>query len=550
VGGVAWFPPENTTTAQWQPRSANLPLSSVTALTKVETLLLAGGAEGIALSRDGGFHWQQARLEDGVASVTAFAISPRFSEDQTAVAATLANGVLRSDDGGYTWTNATFGLESTEVTALVWSSGSTLLAAASDGLYRSSNAGRAWRRVYKAEEMGVDAIAMLPGGALLATLDGGGLLRSDDGGAHWSVDEAMLRDMHVVSLLVSANKTVLAGTTEQGLLRSTDQGATWQVVHTGNALSLAATQTMLYAGTEDGVCISEDDGCTWRELPCPPVHDLRHLFIHDQQPYVMGPYTGIVHAALDATWSSIANLPQPLTATAVAPDGALLLAGPDGLVRTSDAGQTQQTVIAGETGRVAHITFRPQGSTWHGWVGSADGRHVLRSRDAGATWQPLPAPFGILPLVALQAVPDCLFAATYDTRQYRVCIWYSVDDGETWERSAEAETRWPLVATCEQPALVSVANVLLQQHGSPGQWQKMAIGNDGSMIRRIISVQQERVTVLLVLNTTGIQRSEDAGATWRRDDAGLPLEQVRDIAATDTTLYALLDGGQVWQRAL
>ena len=149
TGGIAWYPgPIHENAAQsgnehplvdaplWQPRNSTLPISLVTALTYKEGLLLAGGVEGIAYSQDEGRHWQQAALEDGVASITAFALSPHFSVDQTAIAATMEMGILRTDDRGRSWKNASFGLESFEVTALAWASGATLLAATSDGIYR------------------------------------------------------------------------------------------------------------------------------------------------------------------------------------------------------------------------------------------------------------------------------------------------------------------------------------------------------------------------------------------------------------------------------
>ena len=145
TGGIAWYPGAphgNTSTIDgWQPRISTLSLSLVTALAYREGLLLAGGLEGIAYSLDGGMHWQSVALEDGAASITAFALSPQFAKDHTAVAATMENGVLRTDDGGRSWANASFGLESFEVTALAWFSASVLLAATSDGIYRSSNAG-------------------------------------------------------------------------------------------------------------------------------------------------------------------------------------------------------------------------------------------------------------------------------------------------------------------------------------------------------------------------------------------------------------------------
>ncbi len=170
-----------------------------------------------------------------------------------------------------------------------------------------------------------------------------------------------------------------------------------------------------------------------------------------------------------------------------------------------------------------------------------------------------------------------LLLATYDPRQYHVCIWSSIDDGETWERNIEADTQWPLVATCDDPPLMSISNVILLQDAT-GQWNKVSIGSDSSMIRRVVSLHGNETddrhncsgqdgedecdgnrgrdkfdpnnTILIALTTTGLHRSDDWGASWQQDHEDLPIEQIIDIAASTTDLYVLLAGGQVWKRSL
>jgi photosystem II stability/assembly factor-like uncharacterized protein len=594
TGGIAWYPgPTRGNAAQpgnehpqedtplWQPRNSTLPISLVTALTYKEGLLLAGGVEGIAYSRDEGRHWQQAALEDGVASITAFALSPHFRADQTAIAATMEHGILRTDDGGRSWTNASFGLESFEVTALAWSFGATLLATASDGIYRSSNAGRAWRRVYTGEELGIDTIVPLSEKTLLATMESGSLLRSPDAGIHWFIDDSGLQDVHILSLLfqpmqdVAVNKRtkelLFVGTFERGLLRSDDGGKNWETVYDGIALSLLMRDTILYAGTDSGISMSDDQGQTWHALPCPPIHDLRHLFIYEEQPLLTGTYAGIIHYT-GSSWDRVLNLPQTLTAVAIAPDGSLFLSSSDGLMHLSveavkghmgreagtqgrDAGTQGRDKSGPYGGQVNFMTFQQHGTSWQAWAASEDGTRLLHSNDEGATWQSLHPPFGILPLVALQALPQRLIAATYDPRQYHICIWSSLDDGETWERSIEADTQWPLVATNDDPPLMTISNIMILQD-AVGQWNKVSVGSDGGMIRRVVSMRRnghnktDTDTILFALTTTGLQHSDDWGASWQQDHKDLPIEQIIDIAANTTDLYILLTDGQVWKRML
>jgi photosystem II stability/assembly factor-like uncharacterized protein len=605
TGGVAWYPghpQENTPTIDgWQPRISTLSLSLVTALTYREGLLLAGGLEGIVYSLDGGMRWQQVALEDGAASIIAFALSPHFSKDRTAVAATMENGILRTDDGGRNWVNASFGLESFEVTTLAWFSASVLLAATSDGIYRSSNGGRAWRRVYEGEELSIDTIVSLSDRELLASQECEGLLRSTDGGAHWFLDENSLQDVHILSLFVEevdggdvvtpghntsgpydSGKVLFVGTLERGLLRSMDGGISWETVYNDTVLSFASGDGRLYAGTGDGVSCSDDVGHTWYDLPCPPVHDLCDLFVYEKQPMLTGAYAGIMRYT-GSDWKAFPDLPQGLTGIAIAPDGSLFVSSLDGLMRLSPAGKSEgdtsglygrRILIEGSDGQVSFIAFRQGDSSWQTWVASRDGTRLLRSDDEGTTWQSLRSPFGILPVVALEAMPERLIAATYDPRQYHVCIWSSTNDGETWERSIEADTQWPLVVTRDNPPLIAIGSIIVLQSAS-GQWKKVSMGNEGGMIRRVVSTRQNKDAgqsilaqdggdtpgrdksgpygnTLIALTTTGIQRSDDGGENWQQDQANkdLPVEQIIDIAGDDMNLYVLLAGGQVWKRPL
>lgn len=600
TGGIAWYtesrsndgPVQESAQSQQTDSSPDgwstriVPLSSVTALLYKNDLLLAGGLEGIAFSSDGGLHWERALQEDPDASITALAASPRFVDDDTLVAGTLAHGILRSEDRGRTWVSASFGLESFEVTALAWFSGSVVLAATSDGIYRSSDAGRAWRRVYLHDDLNVDALIYLSEKEILAAMETGGLLRSTDRGAHWSFDDA-LQEVHILSLFVDDRKAdntskqvagkaseptghrrLFAGTLERGLLRSDDKGATWEEVYQSTVISFAAGNKYLYAGTDSGVSRSDDGGYTWRTLSYPPVYDLAHLFIYEGQPMLMGPYAGLVRST-GSDWEAITDLHEALTSVALAPDGSLLTSSPTGLMRLpgseeAETGGERQMLVEGQEGQVSNITFRCKGASWQVWAASADGTRLLRSNDEGKTWQTLRNRFGVLPVVALQAMPDRIVAATYDPRQQRVCIWFSKDDGDNWERGIEAGTPWPVVAMHDDPPLITLGNIILIQNES-GKWQEVRVGNDGGMIRRVISVRQKEnntshassedatqstSTILFALTTTGIQRSDDGGASWRRDHEGAPVEQMIDIAASDTALYVFLVGGQVWRRSL
>lgn len=119
----------------WQLQVASLPLRSLTSLAWADDrLLLAGGIGGIARSTDRGQSWRQAALEESFASITAFAVSPRFSRELTILAATVNSGIVRSDDGGEKWFTANFGLQTFEINALLWNEDECVLAGTADGI--------------------------------------------------------------------------------------------------------------------------------------------------------------------------------------------------------------------------------------------------------------------------------------------------------------------------------------------------------------------------------------------------------------------------------
>lgn len=529
-GGVAWY-----AAGRWHPQIAGLPLTSVAALSYAGGWLLAGGANGIARSRDGGRTWQPARVPGTPGAVSALVASPRFAEDTTVLAATLGGGVLRSDDAGAHWRPANFGLQTGEITALAWSRGETVLAATTDGIYRSPNAGRAWRGCPESEGLPIAALVTLPDGTALAATEAGDLLRSTDDGRTWAPHGALPAGVQITALLATLD-AVLLGSLDRGILRSSDGGASWQAVAAGAVLALAAGHDICYAGTDSGMLVGANRGTTWAAAPHPPLHDLRKLLIGDTL-LVYGVHSTPLCLRAGGRWVPLHNVPLPLTGIAVGPDGALLAASPAGLARSTDGGQSWSTVVDGETGCMAHITFRSDGS---GWAASSDSTRLLRTRDGGRSWESLAAPFGVLPLAALLATADAVIAATYDPRRQVAQLWRSTDDGTTWARGAEIATDWPIVATHHCPALLTLGSYAFAERAA-GNWERVALGGG---VRRVVG----RGRALLALTTVGLLRSMDGGTTWARDDAGLPIEQVMDIALDEGGLYALLAGGQVVRR--
>lgn len=542
LGGVAWF----SEATGWDLRSAGLPVRPVHALALGGSYLLAGGEGGIARSPDRGLSWQPCLLPAGSSTITNIALSPAFLEDGTALAATLGSGILRSSDAGRTWQSANFGLRTQDVLALTWRSGDEVVAATDAGLYVSPNSGRAWRVESGTDEVISTSLAVFPDGMVFAATYSGQVLRSEVGSTAWTPLDGMPREVGSWTLATSPAGTVLLGSPDRGIWRSDDRGVHWFKIAHMPVLSLTISGKWIVVGTFDGFSQSEDGGSSWSRLPPTPLHDLHRLHVFDGCVLLTGTDSPPQRSKPDGGWMPLKGTPGTYSGTFMGPDGALFAGGPDGLVRSDDLGTKWKTVVTGLDGNLTHMTFMPDG---RGWAGLTPDGELLRAVDSGRSWVRLGAPFGVLPLVALQAYANpagraqtSLTAATYDQRLSVVTVWRSDDEGETWHRGGDTRTDWPVVATCGDPPVITIANVITVKQPD-GSWRQTPVGQTG--IRRVVSDGK----TLFALAGDALWRSDDFGASWERDDAGLPIERVADIALDDGRLYVFVAPDKVWERS-
>jgi hypothetical protein len=275
--------------------------------------------------------------------------------------------------------------------------------------------------------------------------------------------------------------------------------------------------------------------------------DLRRLLAVDGNVLVYGANTPPILRTSDNEWIVLEHCPLPLSGLFLSTERAIFASGPKGLFRSSDLGTSWDQLVAGPDGQVGQMTFLLDG---RGWAGVTPDNALLRTEDGGRTWERLPAPFGVLPVIALLAVPGpanraipTLTAATYDNRQQTVCLWRSDDGGARWVRGADSSTPWPVVATCAMPPLVAIGNTITVR-SIDGPWHQTAIGETG--IRRVVGYEES----LIALGIERLWRSEDVGLTWVRDDLQLPIDQVVDIAADSSGISVLLSGQRLWSRRL
>jgi photosystem II stability/assembly factor-like uncharacterized protein len=252
-----------------------------------------------------------------------------------------------------------------------------------------------------------------------------GLYRSDDAGSHWSLLDAPMKGSVVWTITIDPvdSSVIFVGTgtpSKPGIYRSTDAGTTWEhrpmeIVDecpnvgvprfTGIAVD-PINHRNVWVGLEvDGVRHSADGGDTWTKID----GQIPNLDVHNV----------LVTAGPPKTVFTVVN---------------------DDVYRSTDDGETWQPARARETfpwHYTREIVAKPDdpktvfvavGDATPGRIGT-----VMRSRDAGASWESLT--FSEQPNSAMWTVsippaePEMMFAASRYGYLYR-----SDDGGDSWRK--------------------------------------------------------------------------------------------------------------------
>jgi hypothetical protein len=201
---------------------------------------------GVFVSTNGAGTWAVASSGIRDSRVASITFAP--GQSSTLYAGTYGGGVYRSADGAQSWTASNAGLVASLIGAVVpdpFAAG-RVFAATSDGVAASSDFGATWADASQGlPTIPVTALVLLSGnGKLLAGTFGGGLFQSSDRGATWAASTSGLSDSYIASLASdpTSPSTVYAGTAHpftgsnpERIFKSTDGGASW-------------TQTSLSAG--------------------------------------------------------------------------------------------------------------------------------------------------------------------------------------------------------------------------------------------------------------------------------------------------------------
>lgn len=402
------------------------------------------------------------------------------------------------------------------------------------------------------------------------------LFRSDDYGQSWARIDPQENPYFVLEVTVSPRdaRSVYVLTTTQretALRHSADGGLTWDLLT--NSAPIGANSpvridpinpSLLYLSIEGTLVRSLDGGHTFepRGEGLPPEQDLRDLEIDPSAPARMwllaagNPDTVDLYRSTDAgaSWSlRRAGLPDILLDVAQLPGNshAAITTDSYNIFRTADDGaswvQVNRTPLPDRIVQLAVAANAP--ATWY-----ARGlTRVLKSEDAGATWQALrtvDAPLGARGFALDPRLGRRLYAATHGGGVLR-----SSDGGRSWRRPGRftapelaglvADPSRPgalFAATRYQPTVpISPYNDLFRSRDGGRSWTGLKAGA-GAALGTVTGALAQAVAPPFPLYAgieNGVAASFDAGGSWqaRRSLCGAPA-QLQVAPSDPATLYA------------
>ena len=425
------------------------------------------------VSRNGGNSWQHTPVGlDNISKITSAVVSPLYSIDQTVILTTASEGVYRSLDAGYSWTQANQGLNNLHLNnsaATVDNNGKVVLYVTGEqgGMYRSRNFGESWKEIIPVSTV-ISAFSISPG---------------------YSTDNTLLVSDGSGTLFISENQ----GNSFSALPLVTGVGRIQQIAFTPD-YSLSGE---VYIGSTTGLFYSSDRANSFTPVTA----------------YTAGSVSGL----------------------AISPgyvdDLTLFVTNPaQGVYKTTDAGKswtlhTIDKVLSGQTGNHYISIKLSDAYESDGIVFITMFEGLFRSDNGGVDWREQdPRPAGLIYDIALS--PDFIYDRKILVSTYGGGLYLTDNAGQNWR---SINVGLPELNTYQvafsggngvTPAMLATqGNNLLTTDNNGANWVAKAITDSlpAGCIPSAFELSPDYTTdntMYIGCRKDGLIRSQDAGTNW------------------------------------
>jgi photosystem II stability/assembly factor-like uncharacterized protein len=483
------------------------------------------------------------------------------------------------------WTSQ--GPEGGNTQALVVTRGQPSVAYAGvlQGVFKSVDGGRTWRRVSQAIRPQILSLAGDPGDPQTlyagttpsAETSLGGAFKTTDGGRTWRHLSLGNQIVTAVAISPAERRTVWAGTST-GLFVSRDAGASWTLVAGVPRTFIWALAAhpgrgrIVYASSQRGFFKTVNGGAGWRrigaELGAIGPQAVAIDPVHPERIYIGGQFYAGVPWSTDGglTWQNPATVLSPYEVRALAVDPvssavyAAAVGSPGRAYRSLDGGASWRPAGRGLPRTIVLALAVDPARRADLYAGTLAG--VWKSADRGASWAP--ASRGIRQTSVRDIAIDPSTPGTvYATADY-AGVFKSTDRGASWRLlgSPDGGLDGGLVHAVaaeprpSSPALLYAGTDLgiYRSTNGGGSWSLLAAGPAGSINDLALSP----LRVLYAATNAGAFRSTDQGETWTLIWPGSGTDgTVRRIVVSPARpadvyltapsgIYASFDGGETW----